>query len=66
MNTHPAETVSYAAELTKIEPDKLAKMRRSQNGTALDAATLQPVIDASVKYETLPRGFPARDIVWSG
>jgi NitT/TauT family transport system substrate-binding protein len=66
VNTHPAETLSYAVELTKIELDKAAKMRRSQNGTVLVPATLQPVIDASVKYETLPRGFPARDIVWTG
>ena len=66
VNTHPAETASYAAELTKIEPAKMATMRRSQSGTSITPAMLQPVIDAGVKYETLPHGFNARDIFWSG
>jgi NitT/TauT family transport system substrate-binding protein len=66
VNTHPAETASYAADLTKIEPAKMATMRRSQSGTSITPAMLQPVIDAGVKYETLPHGFPARDLFWSG
>lgn len=66
VNTHAPETVPYAAELTKIEPAVMAKMRRSQNGTVLDAALLQPIIDAAVKYQTLPRAFSAREILLNG
>jgi ABC-type nitrate/sulfonate/bicarbonate transport system substrate-binding protein len=66
VNAHVPETASYAAELTKIEPAKMAKMRRSENGTVLNAGTLQPIIDAGVKYGTLPRGFSAREILWNG
>jgi NitT/TauT family transport system substrate-binding protein len=66
VNTHITETIPYAAELAKMEPEKVAKMRRSQNGTALNASELQAVIDASVKYETLPRGFSAKEVIWNG
>jgi NitT/TauT family transport system substrate-binding protein len=65
VNAHTAETIPYAAELTKIEPDKVAKMRRSENGTVLNAGVLQPVIDAGVKYGTLPRGFSAQELLWN-
>jgi NitT/TauT family transport system substrate-binding protein len=66
VNVHPTETIPYAAELTKMEPSAIAKMKRSVNGTSIVPSMLQPVIDAAVKYETLPRGFSARDIVWTG
>lgn len=66
VNTHLPETVPYAAELSKIEPATMGKMRRSENGTVLNAGTLQPIIDAAVKYGTLAHGFPAREILWNG
>lgn len=66
VNVHPTETIPYAAELTKMEPAAIAKMKRSVNGTTIVPSLLQPVIDAAVKYETLPHGFSARDIVWTG
>ena len=66
VNAHPTETIPYAAELTKMDPAAIAKMKRSVNGTSIVPSMLQPVIDAAVKYETLPKGFSARDIVWTG
>jgi NitT/TauT family transport system substrate-binding protein len=66
VNAHIPETTSYAAELTKIEPERMAKMRRSQDGTTIDTRTLQLTIDAAVKYETLPKSFPIRELLWNG
>jgi NitT/TauT family transport system substrate-binding protein len=66
VNTHHAETVQYVVELTKIEVANAGKIRRSQNGTALDVALVQPFIDAAAKYETISRGFPARELFWNG
>jgi len=66
VNTHLPETVSYAADLTKIEPAVMATMRRSENATELSAAALQATIDAGVKYGTLPQAFSAQDILWRG
>jgi len=66
VNTHLSETVSYAAELTKIDPAKMATIRRSFNGTALSPGLIQPIIDQAVKYQVIPRGFAAREILWNG
>jgi hypothetical protein len=40
-------------------------MHRSFNATSLDVSTVQSLIDATAKYELLPRAFNAREIVWS-
>jgi ABC-type nitrate/sulfonate/bicarbonate transport system substrate-binding protein len=66
VNTHPAETAPLVAELTKIEVANTAKMHRTLNGTTLDAALVQPVIDAAAKYELIARTFPARELFWDG
>jgi NitT/TauT family transport system substrate-binding protein len=66
VNTHPAETAPLVAELTKIEIANTAKMHRTLNGTTLDAALVQPVIDAAAKYELIARTFPARELFWDG
>jgi len=64
VNSHPTETAPLVAELTKIEIANVAKMHRTFNGTTLDPALVQPVIDAAAKYEVIARSFPAREILW--
>lgn len=65
INAHLAETAPLVTELTLIALDNTAKMHRTINGTVLDPALLQPVIDVAAKYGTIPQSFPARDIVWT-
>jgi NitT/TauT family transport system substrate-binding protein len=66
VNAHFAETAPLVAELTKIEIANTKDMHRSLNATKLDPKLVQPFLDAAVKYEHIPRAFPARDILWSG
>jgi NitT/TauT family transport system substrate-binding protein len=66
VNTHYKETEPLVAELTKMELANVAKIPRGFNATTLDLAQLQPLIDASAKYEHIPRAFPARELVWEG
>jgi NitT/TauT family transport system substrate-binding protein len=64
VNAHPTETAPLVAELTKIEIADVRKLRRSLNGTSVDPALIQPVIDVAAKYELIARAFPAREILW--
>lgn len=65
VNSHHAETAPLVAELTKMEVANAMKMRRTINAPNIDAGLVQPVIDAAAKYEQIPRGFLAREILWS-
>jgi NitT/TauT family transport system substrate-binding protein len=64
VSAHPNETAPLVAELTKIELADVAKMSRSINATSVDPAQLQPVIDACAKYEQIPHGFAAHEILY--
>jgi len=66
VNTHYKETEPLVAELTKMELANVAQIPRGFNATSLDLSLIQPLIDASAKFEHIPRGFPARDLVWEG
>ena len=64
VNTHPAETAPLVAEVTKIEIGSAQKMFRTMNGTILDPALVQPVIDVAAKYKLISRAFPAGELFW--
>jgi NitT/TauT family transport system substrate-binding protein len=64
VNTHAAETVPLVVELTKIEVTTATKMHRTINGTSVEAAQLQAIIDAAAKYDQIPRAFSAREIIY--
>lgn len=64
VNTHYRETQPLVAELTKIPLAATEKMHRTVSSTSMDIGTVQALIDATVKFGLLPRGFPAREIVW--
>ena len=66
VNGHFAETTGVVADLTKIPAEKLVKMHRSISASSLDVALIQPYLDASAKYDIIPHGFPAREILWAG
>jgi NitT/TauT family transport system substrate-binding protein len=65
VNKHPAETAALVTELTKVELADAQLLHRTLNGTALDPALVQPIIDAAAKYDMIPRAFPAREIFWT-
>jgi NitT/TauT family transport system substrate-binding protein len=64
-NSHHGETAPLAAELTKIPLPIVEKMTRVVIGTQLKASEIQPMIDAAVKYKMIPRGFPARELIYA-
>jgi NitT/TauT family transport system substrate-binding protein len=66
VNTHYKETEPLVAELTGMELANVAKIPRGFNATSMDLNLVQPLIDASARYEHIPRGFPARELVWEG
>lgn len=66
VDTHYKETEPLVAELTKMDLANVAKIPRGFNATTLDLGQLQPLIDASAKYEHIARAFPARELVWEG
>lgn len=63
-NAHHAETAPMLAEFTSIPLDVVQHMVRTDCGTALNPAQIQPVIDAAAKYAIVGHGFPAQELVW--
>jgi NitT/TauT family transport system substrate-binding protein len=62
-NAHHAETAPVLADFSKIQLPVIQKMTRAVLGTALTPALIQPVIDASVTYGVLARGFNASEVI---
>jgi NitT/TauT family transport system substrate-binding protein len=62
-NAHHAETVSLLSDFTGVPAADIAHMTRVRNGTTLDPALIQPVIDASVKYGDLKKSFAASELI---
>jgi NitT/TauT family transport system substrate-binding protein len=65
-NAHPAETAAMMAEATKTPLAVVQGMRRVLSATTLDPKLLQPLIDASAKYQLIAQTFPAKELFWSG
>lgn len=62
-NGHPGATVASLAKFTGIDATKIAKMHRVANGTALDPALIQPLIDDAARYNAIPARFDARELL---
>jgi NitT/TauT family transport system substrate-binding protein len=62
-NTHHTDTAPVMAAASGVELSVLQNMQRVNDGTTLDPAQIQPLIDASAAYGMLKASFPARDIV---
>jgi NitT/TauT family transport system substrate-binding protein len=62
-NAHHAETVAVSSQFTLIDPAIVAKGTRVTAQTVLDPKLIQPVIEASAKYKTIPASFDARDMI---
>jgi ABC-type nitrate/sulfonate/bicarbonate transport system substrate-binding protein len=63
-NTHHADTLAILVKYGKLDPDKLANVRRATYATALDPALLRPVLDIGLKYKVIDKALaPAEMIV---
>ena len=63
VNAHPAETVKYVVELTKMDAATVQTMHRAIVPTELRISEIQPVIDAAAKYGVIPQAFPAQALL---
>jgi NitT/TauT family transport system substrate-binding protein len=62
-NAHHDETVALVSEFTGIAPAVIGKMARVLAWPTVNAAHIQPVIEATVRVGILARSFPAADII---
>jgi NitT/TauT family transport system substrate-binding protein len=62
-NANRAASATILARVSHLSPDVTGRMIRAYYGERLDAAQIQPVIDATAKYGVIPRPFPASDII---
>jgi NitT/TauT family transport system substrate-binding protein len=60
---HPAETLPLIAAYLGVEPEKLAKIRRTTHAEYLNPREIQPVIDTAAKYKAIPAPFPADELI---
>ena len=63
-NNNLAASIPIVAKYTKLPPEALAKMHRGRFAESIDLKTIQPVIDAMVTYNFIPKGFPASDLLY--
>jgi NitT/TauT family transport system substrate-binding protein len=64
VNGHHEQTVDLVAKFTSVDAAVIRKMTRVEQGIALDASLVQPVIDAMARYEYIPAPFDARGLLF--
>ncbi|HEY3883698.1 MAG TPA: ABC transporter substrate-binding protein [Vicinamibacterales bacterium] len=65
-NAHPAETAPMVAAETGVPLAVVRRMTRVTNGTKLAVEQIQPLLDLSIRYGLVPRGFFTRDLIYRG
>ena len=63
VNGHPAETAPLLAKFAMVQAADAQRLRTLQ-GTRLDPANLQPMIDAAARYKLIPERIDARDLIY--
>jgi NitT/TauT family transport system substrate-binding protein len=63
-NAHPRESAAMLVKLTKVDPSVVETMARSEYGTTITSALIQPVIDVCAKYDFLQSPVTPDDLVW--
>ncbi len=64
-NKNPAQSAPILVKYAKLPAEVAANMTRTLYGDRLEANLLQPVIDATARYEVIPKAFPAQEIISS-
>jgi NitT/TauT family transport system substrate-binding protein len=62
-NTHHADTLAILVKYGKLDPDKLANVRRATYATSLDAALLRPVLDIGLKYKVIDKALTPSEMI---
>jgi NitT/TauT family transport system substrate-binding protein len=63
INAHHDESVPSIARFTGIDEAVIRTMPRLTLGATLDPKLLQPLIDAAVRYGSIPKGFSASEML---
>jgi NitT/TauT family transport system substrate-binding protein len=63
VNGHHPETAYLLTKFAKIQEADVRKVRMIQ-GTTIDPANIQILIDAAVRYKIVPEHFDARDLIY--
>jgi hypothetical protein len=63
VNAHPGAMDPLISDYTKIPLATLHAMAHAHQGSAVDAAGLQSIIDASATYHLIDKPFPAKDLI---
>jgi NitT/TauT family transport system substrate-binding protein len=63
VNGHSIETAALLAKFAMVQPSDVMKARVLQ-GTRLDTANFQVLIDAAARYKIIPERFEARDLIY--
>ena len=64
-NAHEKESAAILVRNSKLDPATADVMARAIYGVQLNAALIQPVIDAAVKYGIIAQPVPASDLIWT-
>jgi ABC-type nitrate/sulfonate/bicarbonate transport system substrate-binding protein len=64
-NTHHTDTLAILVKYGKLDPDKLANVRRATYATSFDAALLRPVLDIGLKYKVIGKALTASEMIAS-
>ena len=64
-NANRADANAILQRVTKIPDSAIKRMHHVVQGTALEVATRQPVIDAFAQYRFIDRRFPMADFIWT-
>jgi NitT/TauT family transport system substrate-binding protein len=62
-NAHQSQTVDLLANFTGQDVDTIARSKRAVSGTLLDPRSIQPTINAAVKYKVISQLFDAREML---
>jgi hypothetical protein len=62
-NTHVPETLPLMVSFSGMDADAAAMMHKTWTPPAFDPQAIQPVIDVAAKYQIIPKGFSARDML---
>ena len=65
-NAHYQDLIPMISGFSKIPADVLGKIAYPTVPTSLAPALIQPVIDLAAKYQAIPAGFPARELIFDG
>jgi NitT/TauT family transport system substrate-binding protein len=65
-DNHVAETLPLLVSFTSMDAETAQKMHHTYTALSFDPQQIQPVIDAAAKYQIIPKGFAARDMISSG